>query len=201
MNLQDIHPVISQIRNNPLVTDLRGHTYLSTYPDIMSLAQQLNTNSERQFRQLALMVYGWMPRVLRINPSHSHNAALAMTNARNTSIDNYKSVNIQDISNSLHSLVGASKLLHFINPDVFPIWDSKIQAFCGRSNSNNAMGNISNYYKYVDEVHSIIADPAFPAFYENYITESNNRLIQSNINQYQVSPIRAVEASAFELAP
>ena len=63
------------------------------------------------------------------------------------------------------------------------------------------MGNISNYYKYVDEVHSIIADPAFPAFYENYITESNKRLIQSNINQYQVSPIRAVEASAFELAP
>ncbi len=168
MNLGDIQPAIEKINNNPVVTDLRAHTYLSTYPHIINMAREINPNSSQQFHQLALMVYGWMPRVLRINPIHSQSATMGIVVARNATIANYKDVNIQHIADCLHSLVGASKLLHFINPDVFPIWDSKIQAFCGRSNSHNAMDKLENYQQYVGEVHSIIyGEPNFLRFYNN----------------------------------
>jgi len=189
------------MQNNPVVTDLRSHTYLSTYPDIIHFAQQINPDSDQQFRQLALMVYGWMPRVLRIDAAHSQLAEQEMVAARNSTIANYRNIEVQHIAICLRSLVGASKLLHFINPEVFPIWDSKIQAFCGRQNSDNAMKKLANYYQYVDEVHAIINAPAFPQFFNNFTTAIANRLTQSNINHYQVSHIRAVESSAFELAP
>ena len=200
MNLTDIFPAIEVIQNNQVVTDLRAHTYLSTYPHIIDMARDNNPNTNQQFHQIALLVYGWMPRVLRINPIHSQSASLAMVAARNATIENYKNVNIQHVADSLHSLVGASKLLHFINPEVFPIWDSKIQAFLGRSNSHSAMGRMSYYHQYADEVHSISRDPGFTEFYNCYLMANTQRLVSSNINPYQVSEIRAIEASAFELA-
>lgn len=201
MNLQDIQPAIAAIQNNPVVSDLRSHTYLSTYPDIINFAKAYTPNNARQFRQLALLVYGWMPRVLRIDPAHSQQAIAAITAASNANISNYQNIAIQDIANCLHSLVGASKLLHFINPNVFPIWDSKIQAFRNLPNGNYDMANIQNYHAYVDDVHNIIADQNFNAYYAAFVGVFNNRLEQSNINQYQVGAIRAVEVSAFELAP
>ncbi len=200
MNLVHIWPAIEVINSNPVVADLRAHTYLSTYPSIINKAAEIDPNSQQQFYQLALMVYGWMPRVLRIDPIHTQSAIMAMVAARNITIENYKDVNIQHIADCFHSLVGASKLLHFINPNVFPIWDSKIQAFCGRANAHNAMRNLANYQSYVDEVHSITIDPAFQGFYNDYLAANAQRCAQSNIAAYQVSTIRAIEASAFELS-
>lgn len=201
MDLDDIRPVLAEIQDNPVVTDLRSHTYLSTYPGIIQFAQQINPDSDQQFRQLALMVYGWMPRVLRIDPAHVQQAVVAMEAARNATIGNYKVINISHIKNCLHSLVGASKLLHFLNPEVFPIWDKRIQSFCRRPNSNYSMRKVDNYYQYADEVHAITCGPDFPEFFNQYCAANANRLASSNIENYQVSQIRAVEASAFELAP
>ncbi|WP_052761295.1 hypothetical protein [Sedimenticola thiotaurini] len=200
MRLQDIQPAIALIQNNPVVTELRSHTYLSTYPDIIALGQETEIQAA-QFKQLALMVYGWMPRVLRIDSAHLPAALQAANTAKEATAEGFEIIPIQHIADCLHSMVGASKFLHFINPNVFPIWDSKIQAFRGLPNGNYDMSNIENYLEYVRDVHVIAREDGFDEFYERYCVVHANRLNQSNIEEYQVGNLRAIEASAFELAP
>lgn len=200
MLLQDIQPAIAVIRNNPVVTDLRSHTYLSTYPEILALVQEEEIQAP-QFKELALMVYGWMPRVLRIDSAHFALALRAANAAKYATPEAFQNIPIQHVANCLHSMVGASKLLHFINPNVFPIWDSKIQAFRGLPNGNYDMSNIENYLEYVRDVHAIVGEEGFDEFYAQYGIVHATRLNHSNIEEYQVSHLRAIEASAFELAP
>lgn len=200
MRLQDIQPAIVLIQNSPVVTDLRSHTYLSTYPEILALVQEDEIQAPT-FKQLALMVYGWMPRVLRIDNAHFTSALQAANSAKQATREAFENIPIQHIANCLHSVVGASKLLHFINPNVFPIWDSKIQAFRGLPNGNYDMSNIDNYLEYVGDVHAIAREEGFDEFYARYGVVHANRLNRSNIEEYQVSQLRAIEASAFELAP
>jgi len=66
---------------------------------------------------------------------------------------------------------------------------------------NYDMSNIENYLEYVRDVHAIVREDGFDEFYERYSVVHANRLKQSNIEEYQVSNLRAIEASAFELAP
>ena len=199
MNLADITPAIHSINLAPAVTELRGHTYLSTYPHVLAMAGAPNINDAQRFYQLATLVYGWMPRVLRIDQVFANNAINALAISRTVTVANFQSVLFQDIDNCLHSVVGASKILHFSNPAIFPIWDSKIQNFRQIPNAN--MKSIQQYIDYVNDVHAIIADPGFPQFFNNFSIAYNLRLNQSNINQYQITSVRAVEAAAFELAP
>lgn len=200
MRLQDIQPAIGLIQDGPVVTDLRSHTYLSTYPEILALLHGGEIHSS-QFKQLALMVYGWMPRILRLDSAHFQLALQTANSALQATPESFENTPIQHIANCLHSMVGASKLLHFISPNVFPIWDSKIQAFRGLPNGNYDMSNINNYLEYVGNVHAIVADEGFSEFYNQYSIVHTNRLNQSNIPAYQVGYIRSIEASAFELAP
>lgn len=200
MQLQDIRPAIALIQNNPVVSDLRSHTYLSTYPQILSTAQGDEVQGP-QFKQLALMVYGWMPRVLRIDNAYFPFALHAANAAKDATPETFADIPIQHVANCLHSMVGASKLLHFLNPNVFPIWDSKIQAFRRLPNGNNEMSKIENYLDYVEEVHAIVREEGFEEFYTQYGISHANRLRRSNIDLYAVSHLRAIEASAFELTP
>ena len=200
MRLQDIQPAIDLIQNSPVVTELRSHTYLSTYPEIIALGQEAGIQAP-QFKRLALMVYGWMPRVLRIDSAHFPAALQAANAAKQATAEGFENIPIQHIADCLHSMVGASKLLHFINPNVFPIWDSKIQAFRGLPNGNYDMSNIENYLEYVRDVHAIVREDGFDEFYERYCVVHEYRLNESNVEAYQVGNLRAIEASAFELAP
>lgn len=199
MKLQDILPAIALIQNNPVASDLRSHTYLSTYPEIMTLVQGDKIQAP-MFKQLALMVYGWMPRVLRIDNAHLTSALQAANAAKQATPEDFGNIPIQHIANCLNSVVGTSKILHFINPNIFPIWDSKIQKFRGLPSGNYHMSNTDNYLEYISDVHGIVREDGFNMFYARYEIAQNNRLTRSGIREYRVGKIRAIEASAFELA-
>lgn len=198
MDLNDIQPAIALLNNNPPVKELRSHTYLSTYPVILAIGDLQNVVGPFDFKHLALLVYGWMPRVLRIDQAHLNRAVTACNTAQNATVDTDVSTVIRDIARCLHSVVGASKLLHFINPDIFPIWDSKIQRFRNPENSN--MQNIQLYLEYKEDVHTIINNPLFPDFFHNFSAAYTNRLAHSNIAPYEIGHMRAVESAIFELS-
>jgi len=50
-----------------------------------------------------------------------------------------------------NSIVGVSKLLHFVNPNYYLIWDSRVARYFQIKNVNN----IDNYLKYLDFCHSL----------------------------------------------
>lgn len=199
MKLVDIQPAIGSITASLVVTDLRERTYLATYPGMISIGATTGVTNDVKFHQLSTLVYGWMPRIARIDPLHTSAAVAALGAAMSATDANFQTIPVKRISDCLHSVVGASKLLHFANPDVFPIWDSNIEAF--RTNSDSDMTSAPQYMDYVGEVHSIRREAEFPEFYIEFCAAYSARLAVNGIPTYSIGHVRAIEAAAFELVP
>ena len=144
-----------------------------------------------------------MPRIVRIDPQHTANAISAVTQAQTATDTTFRAVPVATVADCLRSVVGASKVLHFVNDAVFPIWDSKIETF--RQNNTKPtqkhMKQVPRYLDYVAEVHGIRQDPGFRTFFSQFVAALDARLVALNIVRYKISEVRAIEAAAFELAP
>ncbi len=79
--------------------------------------------SEEKIMQGAYMVYGWMPTMLRIKGPKKLIIDLAEAGKNDTVSTQLLAACASVLNNSL---VGTTKLLHFINPKTYPIWDSRV---------------------------------------------------------------------------
>lgn len=98
-------------------------------------------------------VYGWMPTILNCNEGKSFSeekqeeivqilkAAKLSTPLEKRDLETLKTW----INNSI---VGASKLLHFINPEVYPIWDSNINRVLFGATSSYKTNDVDRYLEY-----------------------------------------------------
>ena len=137
MDVERLQNAIDRVRNYTPATDSRAATYLRTYPALVALARcEGGGDDTTRFLQLATVVYGWMPRILRLDPEHLDKAIDAFRQARATHQDASDFELVDNVGACLHSVVGASKLLHFANPEVFPIWDSNVERFRLRRGTN-----------------------------------------------------------------
>ena len=199
MILAEIKPAIARITPAMPVLELRAYTYLATYRAMVALASEPSALDLARFHQIAVMAYRWMPRILRLDRAHAEPALMSLRRARTVTIADLVASEIAPVARCLHSVVGASKVLHFVNPDVFPISDSGIARFRGVPVSD--LEDEEQYCVYVREVHRIIGEPGFDALREDFLAAYRARLEVSGIPPYQITPVRAVEAAAFELAP
>lgn len=201
MQLADLLPAVPCIQATPVLRDLRAAAYLLTYPHICALVQPGTAVTRTTFLQLAAMTYGWMPRILRLDTSYLSTAVTALQQGATATPQTIRSIAVKDLAACLHSVVGASKMLHFVNPAVFPIWDSKIESLrLGRDPSATHMDNDTNYLSFVDEVHAIRLENGFRSFYADLLRVYGARQLAMGIASYPISEVRAVEAAAFELA-
>jgi hypothetical protein len=202
MTLTDLIPAVASITAHPAVGDLREATYLSTYPNILTAARAPGPIGVAKLHQVATMAYGWMPRIVRLDPHLTTAAVAAFVAAQGATPTTFRGVAIADLANCLRSVVGASKVLHFINPGVFPIWDSKVETFrLGTEPPYNHMNDVAHYLAYADEVHVINGTHGFRAFCTEFTTALAARLATIDVAPYPMSDIRVIEAAAFELAP
>jgi len=184
------------------VFDLEPHTrvlqddsYILSYPHILSYFSAKATFDPADMVRGAHMVYGWMPTVLELyleppNPDLAAGAAL-LTRAKGTgALSDQEITSLAGLVNN--SLVGASKLLHFVAPDQFAIWDSKIYAFVFEKKPYNYQVNeVASYRRYLSMLVSIRADARFNAFHAS---------VNGKIG-YAVLPLRAIELVMFLNAP
>ena len=129
------------------VFDLEPHTcvrqddsYILSYPHILSYFSGKTTFDAADMVCGTHMVYGWMPTVLELYPETPNDdlaaGATILTKAKDTGVLSDEEItSLASLVN--HSLVGASKLLHFVKPDCFAIWDSKIYAFVFQKKPHN----------------------------------------------------------------
>jgi hypothetical protein len=203
LKLTDVLPAIERMRRKPDVVDQRAFTYLLTYPTIISRARALNLNENSSLHELALLAYGWMPRVVRLNSRLLHDARQALQASRETKRWDMSVAQsaMLALEPCLFSAVGASKVLHFLNPEVFPIWDSRIEKFrCPMDSIRQGHMRSKRYFIYADEVQHIRANAEFSSFYREFTHAFENRLRVLNLEPYPISEVRAVELAAFELA-
>jgi hypothetical protein len=133
------------------------------------------------------MVYGWMPTILELHPGPPgldfNGGAKLLTRAKhNEALSDNDIDSLSCLIN--HSLVGASKLLHFVAPSKFAIWDTKVYAFVFEEKPYNYRVNqIANYRHYLNKLAQLQSDPRFGAFL---------RAVNKKIG-YDVSPLRSLE--------
>src|SRR5207302_4976503 len=114
---------------------------------------------------------------------------------------NRSEVLIRAVAECLRSVVGSSKLLHFANPKLFPIWDRKVECFrLSADPSQYHMNQVNNYAAYASEVHEIRQACSFSGFYTAFIQAFKERLSRLKISAYCLTEVRSVESAMFELA-
>jgi hypothetical protein len=140
----------------------------------------------------AFMAYGWMPRALNVFDVNNLNGVVAIVNRVKLGqfpTGDDLALLIRSINNSL---VGPSKLLHFANPAICPIWDSRVFRFIeGQEPSQDDMNSVQNYLDYHRNLRDLVADAAFQG-------------IHNSMNQeigYWVTPFRACEYIMYSRAP
>ena len=170
-------------------------SYILSYPYMIAFFEGKEVIKALDLVCGAHMVYGWMPTILELYTDKGNlnldQAARLLTGVkRGMDIADSELEELSKLINN--SLVGASKLLHFVSPGNFPIWDSKVFTFVFNTRPHNYRVNkIENYRKYIEVLNNLQEDPRF---------ESLHNSMNQKIG-YNVSPLRALELVMYLNAP
>lgn len=146
------------------LTSGKSNSYFESYPYFISFFKKNNVikNTEVLY-QGANMVYGWMPTILDTQKKKKDGYRDEKNVLSSIEILGVKinSKDLEIVSAFMNnSIVGGSKLLHFIYPDKYPIWDSKIcSVIMNSTNLNSKVKKIENYTNYCMAVRNIINEP------------------------------------------
>jgi hypothetical protein len=135
----------------------------------------------------AYFSYGWMPTMLRVTGCID-DALKAVNKARASkqSISEAEFMTIASVING--SVVGASKLLHFICPDKYAIWDSRVYRFIfQREPYQYRLEAPLIYQEYLDTLKKITSDSEF----------SRVKILVEKSIGYVVTDLRACELIMF----
>jgi hypothetical protein len=158
--------------------------YLLQYKALIKLGAAVQNAEEAV--ALALAVYGWMPTILRsVEVSDEQIERVKRANDIESGIQVIRGFGSPPVNNSW---VGSSKFLHFLNPQVFPIWDSHIARAFGLARRDQYESS-AHYISYMDAMRKLLPVSA------DSISQTTGRIsIQFG---YDVSPLRALEFLIF----
>jgi hypothetical protein len=202
MNIKRLQKSIEIVKNGPIELSAQSLTYLRTYPSILDAVASLPRNPKSLISQVAVFAYGWMPRVARLDPEYFVKAGTSLVSVANAEGIDIDSEAVSNISECLRSVVGASKVLHFIRPDVYPIWDSKVAKVWhnNKALSQKEISDPAKYIVYVKALQELVLSNEAKDFLKEFKSVYEARLGKLNIARYVLSDMRAIEAAIFELS-
>lgn len=163
------------------VVDRRLWTYLTTYPYIIDFFQKLPAINPTELIIGNAVVYGWMPTTMNIRENYLEDmlAPLNRLKQANQLLGSEEFEQLKKLVNN--SVTGTSKLLHFINPAIYPIWDSRINRFInGQAKATNS---VEKYEAYLQNFQEISQDARFAQVVNS---------LQEKLD-YPITPARAFE--------
>jgi hypothetical protein len=181
-----------------LKSSSKGKSYFTSYPHFKAffLDFNLKENREELLYQGANMVYGWMPTILDTQKkkekySDLNNVLKSIKSLGDgDSFTDQKKEDLKIVAAFMNnSIVGASKLLHFIYPEKYPIWDSKICKIITGKSSHQQVQKITNYIKYYEAIHNLFIE--LPENLEKFKKEFKEKF------DYKISTVRAAELLLF----
>lgn len=179
----------------PTTTISKDDSYLLSYPYFLNYFAAKPSLTPEEVVCGAHMAYGWMPTILDLYLKKPNIDLLTATKILNTAKESgtLSDSHIEQLACLINnSLVGASKLLHFISPHKFAIWDSKVYAFVFRERAHNyRVNDVSKYRHYLGLLSRYQQDGRFSAFH---------KAVNSKVG-YEVSPFRALELIMYLNAP
>ena len=146
--------------------------YFDSYFEFLTFFHQIKTFNYHSFTIGSYLIYGWMPTIPNINITQE--AIDTLNKAKQEDLlyyNDYLSL-VKSINNSI---VGASKILHFINPKQYPIFDSRIKNFFEKNSlvkdvykktNNNKKNEINQYLNYKTLCEEIIEMELFQKIFD-----------------------------------
>lgn len=161
--------------------------YLRTYPQLLrSMAILAKEMREYALPAIAHMAYGWMPTILKKFSDSQSDIVGPATGCRSFE---EASALIESLDDSPinNSWVGMSKVLHFMNPEIFPIWDSRVaKHFDLKITQVNKKNHFLEYLTFVSKHRN---NDAVKKVQEAFVKQAG----------YPVSDVRACEFILFSL--
>lgn len=164
-------------------------SYIQTYPEFIKYFGKINSGeiNEHNLIIASHFVYGWMPTIIHLNLEFKDEALSLLNAVKDGHILNVNELEIlkKTINNSL---VGLSKLLHFINPRDYAIWDSRIFRYLTEKKSSYGIDKPQLYLEYLNGIKNISENKDYGKLHE---------LISRNFD-YEIYPTRVIEIIMFE---
>lgn len=161
-------------------------SYTKSYCALLNYFTDKNELTKDHIIVGAHAIYGWMPKILRIDIKESNINAL---NQVKQGIE-LSSEQLDNLKNSIgNSIIGVSKLLHFIGPSQYPIYDTHLYKHLYTKNKGHyyQVNKIEVYQNYTKEMR-IAAETEQGDVIKN--------LVKSRL-KYDVTHIRAIELAMF----
>ena len=169
-----------------LENDATQNNYNKSYYHFVKFFEDKQLLTEHDLIIAANFTYGWMPTILKFK-SKDFNLAVSIINKAKqpNRISNEELIILKKLMNN--SIVGVSKLLHFINPNVYAIWDSRVCNFLTGKSLPYKVQKTELFWSYLDLCQEVAADPDFQVIHEKYKEKLG----------YEITPMRTIEQIMF----
>jgi len=162
-------------------------SYIKTYPEFLKYFTSLERIEIHHLIISSHFVYGWMPTIIHLEIRDIDQVLLLLNAVKSGQTLNKEE--IEKLKSCINnSMVGLSKLLHFINPAEYAIWDSRIFKYITSKKSQYGIDKAENYLDYLGKMKEI-------SNHEDYLFLHN--MIEKHFN-YSLTPMRAIEILMFE---
>jgi len=144
----------SKITSNEFLLDCKNfkaieQTYNVSYLEFIQYFKKINTITKHNVIIGINFTYGWMPTIFDFRSKNFDESIEILNNAKNGTIPTaHQLETLKRLFNN--SLVGTTKLLHFINPKVFAIWDSRVYRYLTKNEPYSyRIGNSETYLSFL----------------------------------------------------
>lgn len=183
---KEIIEQLTKIANN---FDSTKENYLLSYPHFLNYFKNLQTINLENIIIGISFTYSWMPTILKSIQLEKRDEILSILNA----VKNGQKINEEQLATLKrafnNSLVGTSKLLHFINPKQYAIWDSRVFRFLNNEEPHKyKLEKPKTYIEYLEFIENLKNETTFEVFY---------KLMKQKVG-YEITEYRALELAFFK---
>ena len=120
----------------------------------------------------ANFTYGWMPTIFHFKSENFSDVVSILNKAKNETnqnkLSNFELIKVKELLNN--SFVGASKLLHFIKPTDYPIWDSRTcNCMNLLSEKKFKVEKVESFKEYVEFCRELVKNEKFNEIHDNFV--------------------------------
>ena len=177
---------LTNIANNFKSTE---EHYLLSYPYFLNYFQNLESINLENLVIGISFTYSWMPTILKaLNLKNTEKVLFILNEVKKGKlIDEQQLTTLKTTFNN--SLVGTSKLLHFINPKQYAIWDSRVFRFLNDVEPHKyRLEKPRAYIEYLKLIEELKNEEPFTTFFE---------LMKQKVG-YDITEYRALELAFFK---
>ncbi|HVN67601.1 MAG TPA: hypothetical protein VMT55_04445 [Candidatus Sulfotelmatobacter sp.] len=150
----DISMLLSGVKGARLKDPEKENRFVKSYSLLIDFVKTVNVYNAKTFTAIAHMVYGWMPTMLEFY--EFENDADYQILGEKIRLGNLGVPDFEYLKKHINnSVVGASKFCHFINPDKYAIWDSRVSTYIFKNKAYGLVNNTHNYMCYNEKLNEL----------------------------------------------